>query len=161
MGGRWGRIRPGAAPEIAAPAGAARGPGDKGRAGRAGHGGGRDRGKEGKEALPAAPAMDRECWKGSAHTARPARTSGGDKVTKGTPGGRGASSPRGAQSSAAPNARRAPERFPLAAVGLGFFRPEVSRRFTLTTKGRDFIHQLESEVSGKGDEGDFYGDGFV
>lgn len=69
------------------------------------------------------------------------------------PRGCGASPARGAQSSGAPNAPQARQHSPFAAFG---FAPEASRRFTLTTKGRDFIHQLESEVSGNGHKGEFY-----
>lgn len=125
---------------------AGRGPGDKGRAGRAQHGW-----MEGKES--ASFPMDRECRQGSA----PPAPRGGDKGDKGDPMGPGAPSPGEGQSSAAPKALQALELFPFAGFGsvrFYFFPLEVSRGFTLTTKGGDFIHRLESRGSGKGNQGD-------
>lgn len=106
-----------------------------------------------RKALPAAPGDGSGMLAGSCpRRPAPPAPCGGDKGTPAGPGGCGASPPA-ARSSGAADAQQAQKHPPFA--GFGFF-PEVSRRFTLTTKGRDLIHHRQSEVSGNGHKGEFY-----
>lgn len=149
--GEMGPHPPGSGSRNSGPRRAGRGPGDKGRAGRAGMEGWME-GGEGKR------CVDRECWQGSAPPA-PCGGDKGDKGDKGAGAGRARRLLPSARTKFSGTERAArTATFPLRRVWFYFFLifpPEVSKCFTLTTKGSDFIHQLESEVSGKGWEGGF------